>query len=493
MLIVETKDNNYTVSIDGITLHSKYSPIKEAKKFIETNIKTDGTLIIIGAGLGYIYTAITQLYPKISVIGIPLNKTLGEKSLIINKTNRIQWDFTNLTKFLKTEISVKNIKGLQVLEWEPTAKVYKEFSTEVNNSLVTIIRRINGNLLTTARFGRIWIKNSIKNYLKIENYVTDFKINKPIVIVASGKSLNNYFDFLREIREQVVIISLSSANMALESNNITPDLTFSTDPGYYSKLHLYGNKNILAMPLTNSTSVGNTVLLLNQGNKFENQIIGLESLPHINIRENGTVAGTALEFAIKYSNKEIYLFGQDLESRSMETHVSPYSFDKLLINQQNRNNPHYSIMYKRWIDQGVSFKTYRDWFSNISINNPDRIFRINMDSKNIPGIHDIDTSCLRLKLNNNINKGITFTTKTLNSRDNRINNIEKLLNNWLKRLNQEIIKENTLFYLISTSKYTDVNNKALSDDLKNIKFQECKEESIQFIKRLLSLYGRKLL
>lgn len=495
MQIVETKDNNYTISIDGIILHSKYSPIREAEKFIKTNIKATGTVIIIGAGLGYLYTAIENLNPHIAVIGIPLNKDLGELSRKLNNTNREQWDLTvTVLSFLNSVINTNNIKGLQVLEWEPTAKAFKEISLEINKTLVSKIRRVNGNLLTTVRFGRLWIKNSIKNYLRTDRYITDFNIYKPVVIVASGSSLNKSFILLKEIREKIVIIALSSANMALKENNITSDLIFSTDPGYYSKLHLNISDSIIAMPLTNSTTSGNTVLLLNHGNSFEKDIIEAGKIPSIKLPENGTVAGTALEFALKQSRSEIFLLGLDLESSDLVSHVTPYAFDNLLKDQEKRNNPYYSIMYKRWVNQGVSFKTYRDWFSNISLKNPNRIFRINNSSLNINGITDIDEKIFKLKLagENNV-IGFEYKIKEMKNKKIKALIIENLLNGWLKSLNKQEILENPLFYLISTSKYTDINNKALSDELISIKTQECREESILFIKRLLSLYGRKLL
>lgn len=493
MLITKTKDNNYTVNINGISLHSKYSPIKEAEKFVQSNIHRDGTIIIIGAGLGYIYTVVEDLFPKSSIIGLPLDRELGRQSLKLNKTRRKQWDFINLSSFLNREIDITTIKGLQIITWEPTTKAFNENYLNITNTLAAIIRRLNGNILTTARFGRLWIKNSLKNFLNTENYISDFIISKPIVITASGKSLNDNLDLIKEIRDNIVLISLSSSNMALEQNGITPDITFSTDPGYYSKLHLYGNRKIVGMPLTNSTSDKNTILLLNQGNSFENEIIKMGNLPSISIGENGTVAGTALEFSLTYSYSKIFLIGQDLESSDLRSHVTPYSFDNLLKSEEHRTEPYYSIMYKRWKNQGVSFKTYRDWFTEIALKNPGRIFRLRSYSKEIPGIEDIDRKNFKYWILNNPSKGFSYTVTHYSNKKERKILIEKMLNRWLKTLTEDEIEENPLIYLISTSHYTDIKSKALSDDCRIKIIQSCREESILFIKRLLSIYGRKLL
>ncbi|MGL1892555.1 MAG: DUF115 domain-containing protein [Spirochaetaceae bacterium] len=481
---------------NGVSLHSKYSPEKEAQRFIDNNnILNGNTILILGPAFGYILSILSKSFPESEVISIPYTKDLSEISLNINNTIRKQYLFKQtLSDFLHSVITEKNIKGLQILEWKPTAKAYPDEALEVNNQLIKAIRRVNGNLLTTARFGKTWIRNSLKNYIITDNYITNFRIDKPVVIIASGKSLENSFELLKQIRDKAIFISLSSANKALEENDIQPDLTFSTDPGYYSKLHLYGTSIPITMPLFNSTNMNNTTLLINTGNEFENELIEMGKLPHIKLNENGTVAGTALEFALGYTKYPIYLFGQDLESSDIESHVRPYAFDSLLKSGEYRNNPHYSIMYKRYINSGVTFKTYRDWFSQIGKRNKGRIFRVNTISKPINNITDINHLELLKQLPSNTDKsGFNFSVMQSNNRKNRIQDVIKLCNNWLIKLNSEELIENHLFFLISTSIYTDINNKALSSTQILEKKTEGKREAILYIKRLLHQYGSKLL
>lgn len=495
MKLIETKDNNYTISINGINIHSRYSPVKEASKFIRQNMKNSGTVLILGAGLGYIFPAITEIYPNSNVISIPYNKELAACSLELNPTDRKQWNnIENIQDFLNSVINVMNIKGLQILEWNPTSRVYAKTAKSINEAIVKSIRRINGNLLTTARFGKRWLKNSMRNYILTDNYISDINLTGPVVIIASGKSLEKSIDTLKKIRNKITLISLSSANKALHYYNIVPDITFSTDPGYYSKLHMYGYSGIVAMPLTNSISIKNPVLLINNGNQFEEILIKTGNLPSISLGENGTVAGIALKFALTYSKYKIYLIGQDLQSSDIESHVKPYAFDNLLKNSETKINPYYSIMFNRWIKQGVSYKTYRDWFSITGKNNPGRILRVNANSLNIEGIKDINEHEFIEELNN-ISR-IPLLSFSYIKNHNIIERQEtciKILREWLINVENKEFKNNSLFYLISTSSYTDANNKALSAIEIEKHIQHGKEESIIFIKRLLSLYGRQLL
>lgn len=494
MQLTETKDKSFTVSVNGTTIHSKYSPLKEAEKFVNQHINGTGTIIILGAGLGYIFNVLEDKYPNANVISIPYNHDLGKHSLQINSNPRKQWDGSiSINKFFQSVINETNIKGLQVAEWHPTATVFSKEATVVNRALITTIRRINGNLLTTARFGQLWLTNSIRNYIGIDTYISDIKIDRPIVIVASGKSLGNAIEVIKKHRDQITLISLSSANMALDHNNLTADITFSTDPGYYSKLHIKGYEGLISMPLSNSTSERNPVLLINQGNFFENELIELGNLPNINLGENGTVAGTALMFALKQSSQRVFLVGQDLQSADLESHIKPYTFDNILQLESDKTNPYYSIKFKRWIDEGVTYKTYRDWFTLTAKKNKDRIYRLESDSDIIEGIKDIKSGQLSHYLKGMNKPPISYLIKTNKTKKVRQKQCIDLLNNWLKRVQSEKIEENTLFYLISTSSYTDANNKALSDVELKKNIQCCKEESNLFIKRLLALYGRQLL
>ena len=493
MQLIKTKDNNFTINIDNINIHSKYSPIKEAEKFVLERIKHQGTVIVLGPGLGYILKVLSDKYPDLEVISIPYNLELGDYSKRLNPTNRKQWDgSTKIENFLKTHIIEDNIKGLQIVEWAPTAKIYKENSISINNEIIKVVRRLNGNILTTARFGKKWLINSFRNYININEYITNFKINRPIVIVAPGKSLQDSITFLKEIRNSIMLISLSSANRALNYYGLKPDITFSTDPGYYSKLHLSNYNGIISMPLTNSTSENNPILLINQGNKFENDIINLGSLPSIELGENGTVAGTALLFSLNYSKEPIFLVGQDLESMDLESHIRPYAFDNLLEKSTNRTNPFYSVKFKRFINEGISYKTYRDWFTNIGKNYVNRVFRVKSSSSPINGIKEINQEEVKRVLQNQITPPFSYETVKNKSKKQRLYEVYNLLENWLEIVEKEELKENSLFYLISTSLVTDAKDKTLTaTEIENIT-NECRKESSLFIKRLLSIYGRKL-
>jgi hypothetical protein len=478
MELIDTRDGNVTIKANNSLLHSKYSPKKEANKFIQKSIKhSTGTVIVIGAGLGYIYSEIEELYPDLEIVGLPLiyNSTLLQNS-IKPKRGIVLNSLENIDVFLNKALTENNIRGLQIIEWQPTIGAMPESYNTVNNALIKRVRRVNGNLLTTARFGKLWIKNSLKNYINIESYITGFTIDTPIVIIASGSSLSNLLECIKRERSKIMVIALSSSLAALREAQIVPDLVFSTDPGYYSKLHLYGYNGPLAMPLSNSTGCNSPTLLINNGNFFENEIYNTQRIPAIKIPENGTVAGTALLFALHYSKSKIYLCGQDLCSNDIKSHISPYAFDNLLKKDELRINPYYSTMYTRWIRSGVTYNTYRDWYSSIGNRDNSRVSRVAPYGPPLESIQDITKESFENEIKNLGNKEFKYTTEKSPTRLEKNEFILKLLNSWLENLRKKIsIKE--LIYLISPGKTTD----------------ESTRDSIGYLKELLKLYGRKLL
>lgn len=477
MNILTTKDGNKTVTINSVNIHSKYSPIKEAKKFISQSIKKDeGTVIVIGAGLGYLLTEIDNSYPKLKIVNIPLNSDLEKLSREINPIKCQTWDMnSDITEFIKLNITEETITNLQIIFWQPLVNQYPDLFNKISEVISKRVRFLNGNIITTARFGRLWIKNALRNFISIDTYVKEIKIANPIIITASGPSLEKSLDVLKKYRDQMTIFALSSSLLALRENEIEPDLVFSTDPGYYSKLHIYGNNKTVAMPLSNSTSASAPVLLLNQGNVFEEELISTLNLPNIRVKENGTVAGTALDFALQFNNNPVYLLGQDLESNNIKSHVTPYAFDNLLKAGENRTSSYYDIMYKRWITTGVNYKTYRDWFINIGKNNPGRIIRVSPFGKKIENINDIDIDNFINCINGDYSPSEFVYTQVINRKE-RLGIVKKLLKKWLNGVSNEKTGLKGLINLISPMSSTDGISK-----------------SKKFLEDLLILYGRELL
>jgi hypothetical protein len=308
------------------------------------------------------------------------------------------------------------------------------------------------------------------NYLSIENYCLYEEEKTAIVITSSGPSLQKSLPQLRQYRKKFRLWALPSSLLALKKYGLVPDLIVSTDPGYYASYHLqYSPRKIpVAIPLTGSRGLwkdNRTLMILNQSFPFEKDLFSMGKIPNMIIPSNGTVSGTALELAQKYSGT-IYFTGLDLCYSDIKSHVSPHSFDTLLHSQSDRNNPLQNIYFNRasaavpdfssGIRTSTSLDTYKNWFnskcSSISVKrvHPSPVRIDNMSIGNLEELNSLsDLSEQRY---------ITYKAEDKKIRKVRI---LQLLNSWEEDLSSDQNKE--LLYFIDTDSYSRgiKNNKAL--------------------------------
>ncbi|MCF0124491.1 MAG: DUF115 domain-containing protein, partial [Treponema sp.] len=247
------------------------------------------------------------------------------------------------------------------------------------------------------------ILNSIKNTVKINNC---FKIKKsgtsPIFICASGPSLSDTIQFLKE-QKNVFIIAVSSAIFPLINNGIIPSICISTDGGFWAQKHIseiskiFG-KTILALSFegncpSNILSKSN-ILPLNYGDGIESEIVNTSGIVFTNALRCGTVSGTALYLALSLTSSIIYFCGLDLFTAKGFQHLQPNSLelidsikDSKIFSSEKRSS------LKEFSNQKNSLKIYEDWFKNQNLTN--KVFRIIKSPKNNLGnIKDIDPSKL---------------------------------------------------------------------------------------------------
>lgn len=495
MKLTETRDGNNTFQIRGVNIHSAYSPVKEAEKFFNKNVPPCTTLIILGAGLGYLYSCAEKALPECRILAIPYSPETGEYTKKEFKNIEI-WDGkSSLFTFFMEKLTEWDLKGLQVIEWPPMARALPKMSELANKSVIDSVRRLNGNLMTTAAFGKKWIKNSVHNYIHTESYIKDFSINKPVIITSSGPTLEKSLPYIEEFRERVMVLALSSSLAALNHWNILPDLCVSTDPGYYSQLHLEALPQgvPLLSPLSNCRKkrTKNPILLINQNNFTDRSFIETLNLPSITLGENGTVAGTALDFSLQSSKGSVILAGQDLCSRGIQSHVSPHTFEPLLKKEVQKTSPYEGILFSRYINSGSSLKTYEAWFHQRGTAYSDRIYRLTGSKVKLRGITDVKGDFLST-LPGQTGPGLNYTRIDAPSFRERTSNLMDILDWWLRELKNGNSFKREIISLIATPKMTEINNRTLPEDKREALFSEAKEESICFLERLKRGYGTKL-
>lgn len=508
-----------TFTCNGNLIHSSYDPLKEAEKYIKNrlcDIKSHPPLfLILYPGLNYIYENLSRTYSCSRFIVIHSSEDICNRASSAYSGNVTVWHPENnqdLTAFLRSEISEIELKGLQILNWPPTAAALKDICGLIDSAVSSIIREYNGNINTLNYFGKRYYSNIIKNVLSLNRTVSFSKTEKPVVITSSGPSLEKSCEFIKKNRKSIFLLSLSSSLTFLLENNIEPDLFLTSDPGFYSTYHTKKINNTFspaAAPLTSYHLDLNDkpLFLLNQNTVHEKLILGSFPLTMHFIPQNGTVSGTALSLALSLSDYPVFFLGLDFCSSDVKSHCFPDEFSIPEIAGASRLNSFLDILYGKYTDfytyktgfrnnrTSVQLKTYSSWFDSLK---PDRnIYRINSTEINIGNFKQIDSiqadSIIRdMHTENN------FICKTVSDIDKRAvkdsvygslsEAVKALKNSFYSDLSSEYFSSyyNDILYNFSASVYLDIYGDYFSGDRKSAlkKYRDLNEECIFFFESL---------
>ncbi|MBE6351351.1 MAG: DUF115 domain-containing protein [Treponema bryantii] len=393
----DSKDGNKTVSIQNQFIHSTYSPIKEAERFVQNiNVSFElEALIILEPGLSYILPFLKKRFPNSKLICIRFCNSF----FAYNEG----WDFVinyeenenNLENLLFNYLGEEKLLSTLLLEWNSINKIFGE---QINNCwkiFKNILEKSKTLLITRQVFEKKWLINTC-NFIKYAKniYSTNLNPKLPVLIIASGPSLKNILEFIKTNQNNFFIIALSSAINVLLKNQIIPDLCFSTDGGFWAGEHLkplqiYKEKINLAISVEGFCSKkilkSQKIIPLIYSDGICTKLLNHINYPVVLAKRNGTVSGTALEFAEEHFSSSIYFAGLDLQSTKGFQHIQP---NILEINNSlfdNRIKPK-ELRIAKSEHSSQALEIYRQWFNSYKCKN--KIFRI-MDSKENKSLGEI--------------------------------------------------------------------------------------------------------
>ena len=299
--IALAKNGAKTANVGAFRLHSAFNPQREAERFLEPLLGTmrhGCTVVLIGAGLGYLDSILSEQRPDINIVACHLVSELHDNH-VNPKASVHRWhprSRQSLSDFFSLFIKEMDVPGLRTVEWPASVHAAPAAAGQVSEALAAVIRFHTGNISTTAAFGRLWLRNCIRNYLAIEKITKPPQGNGLTLIAASGPSLENHLEALKLHRSKFTLWALPSSLLALKHTGIRPDMLFTSDPGFWARFHgRYFPSDIpVAMPLTASPLPPQTgpVVLLNQKSLGEEALSGNAAIP---VPQAGTVAITAIE------------------------------------------------------------------------------------------------------------------------------------------------------------------------------------------------------
>ena len=386
-LLVEcesTRNGEYTCQIIGekgkpLYLHSRYDPVKEAEKWAdgvmanakEQQEKNDGRIamcyVIDGFGLGYHVEALRKrLLGETLIIVIEQNLPLLRSALALRDYSEMLKDnkIIFITRSNRDEI-FDRLQGIGVLMTmgivftRNLQAVDTRFCSEVHsaiNDFVAYLRAHTISMLANSMVTCTNIANNIRAYVECEPInILKSKFNGyPAVIVSAGPSLQKNIEYLKTIREKVIIIAVQTTLKPLLAKGIKPDFVTSLDYHEVSKrfydgledqlsdIHLIAEPKVSWHVIDAYYDHGPVSIL---GNDFAELLLKEKNGKHDFLTAGATVAHLALYLGQYLGCDPIMFIGQDLGYTNNVYYSPGNSVHDIWQPELNR---FYSIEMKEW-------------------------------------------------------------------------------------------------------------------------------------------------
>lgn len=388
---IDAKNGEKTVSYNGKFLHSKYNPSNEGEKFA-ASVQADFSplcVILIEPALAYSFSSLKKRFPKAKFVSIRFFKEFTEQKYLKDFSGTFFFDENiNLSEELFNFLTEEEICSSLVLEWNPSKLIFPEENAKVWIEIKKAILKARDVLGTRSYFSKRWFKNSVTFFNSVKNTCTVKKMNAPVIVAASGTSLKSSIDFLKKYRQNYFLIAVSSAFLPLLSNEIIPDIVMSTDGGYWAKKHLdfsFKNKDFSKIKFAFSSESNvpkklleneNIIPLCYDDDEIQKEFFASLGMDFMYGRRNGTVSGTAVEFAVAISSGNVYCVGLDQAPAKGFQHTQPNALETGAEISDFRMKPKETrLAFSQFSSQG-SLELYRNWFIEKSKTRLKRVSRL---------------------------------------------------------------------------------------------------------------------
>jgi hypothetical protein len=412
-----SRSGRLTAVVGGTAIHSLYDPAREARRFIEAGTtEPPGTIVILGEGVGHLSRAAREAHPAARVLAVHFATELWVADPGAAHAAWHPGAAAGLERFLREQLSELDVEGLRVLEWPPSSAAFPASSRRALEQVAQVVRELNGTVSTSARFGRLWLRNAARNFLLGPDPLSalPLEVDLPVLVAASGPSLADAAPLLRELRGRLNVWALPSAVDHLLSAGVIPDLVVLTDPSYYSAWHAHAARGLevcIALPLSAAAGlwrVSSRVVYLRQPTFYEEPLVSAFGDASPAVPPHGTVAGSALELALSRSPRApVILAGLDFCYRDILSHARPNAFEHFLLPGSGRLSPLHHRIASAAIDAAptvdpsrlsrtsLPLQTYAGWFATAPAAWAGRVRRLLPSPVSLPAVSAISADELR--------------------------------------------------------------------------------------------------
>ncbi len=351
----ETPSGHVTcVSESGLYLHSKYDPLLEAKRQIEslTNLDHQVQVIFIGGGLAYTVANFLQRAnnlcywfesnTKLRKTALKINSNLAHADSQLQIIDELPSEAKLLEIFNKV-----NPDHLKVIYHRPSYSLSLDYAT-FDQLLANFLNKRKINTRTMERFATFWIHNVLANFPLLSRAKSIDRLQcqysrTPAVVCGAGPSLHNDIEQLKKMYNKIILIATDSAVKVLVRENIDPHFIVSIDPqpiNYYYLNDYQGMAKFIIDPSSCYLNVRNipvnALYYTGATIPITEKLFELIDKKPSKLAAGGSVSTVALDLAIKLGADPIFLLGQDMAFSYQQAHVRGSAIEEYWSFSTNR-------------------------------------------------------------------------------------------------------------------------------------------------------------
>jgi hypothetical protein len=266
-----TPSGRPTARLRGTFLHSSYDPVVEAKRLLEQQLQRPagaelprgaalpgaphpgaphpGAALFYGFGLGYLVEAYAALYPGSPVVVVEPDAGLFVEALRHRELTRLLslphlfWHIGEEPDAVLMSLDGLPLAHLQVFRPRSLYALHAEYFQRMDLLLRALMDKRQVNLNTLRRFGRLWIRNLLRN---LETFAACPGVGRlfgelagvPALVVAAGPSLDPLLPLLPELHRRLLVVAVDTSHGLCLAAGVRPDLLVCVDPQYWNTRHL---------------------------------------------------------------------------------------------------------------------------------------------------------------------------------------------------------------------------------------------------------------
>jgi hypothetical protein len=355
--IISTPTGAPSALYEGISVHSRRDPEREARTLIEREVPATATVgVFYGFGLGYLVENFIRLFPELPCLVIEPDigcflKALEARDLsaVLSHPKTVFFLASEPTPVIRY-LDTLELATVQIVKLRPLYEKDRAYYERTDELIRTFLRQRDVNKNTLARFGRLWVKNLVKNAPLLcrapgINRAEGLFRGTPALVCAGGPSLDEVLPLLPRLRERMLIVAVDTTLAVLVAHGVDPDITVISDPQYWNTRHVDWVKRTGTMIVSESSTHPRIFRLLDDHVFFAGSVFPLgrflESFtgPKGKLGAGGSVATTAWDCARYLGAAPVFMAGLDLGFPGLKTHFKGGYFEEAFFTVNNRLHP----------------------------------------------------------------------------------------------------------------------------------------------------------